>query len=62
MTNIKKFIDRVAIADGKQAREVSMLLSDAKALRDEIMKLIIDNNKKTNTEVVEVVMQGGKFK
>jgi hypothetical protein len=62
MTNIKKFIDRVAIADGKQAREVSMLLSDAKALRDEIMKLIIDNNQKTSTEVVEVVMQGGKFK
>ena len=62
MTNIKKFIDRVAIADGKQSREVSMLLSDAKALRDEIMKLIIDNNQKTNSDVVEVVMQGGKFK
>jgi len=62
MTNIKKFIDRVAIADGKQSREVSMLLADAKALRDEIMKLIIDNNQKSNTEVVEVVMQGGKFK
>lgn len=62
MTNIKKFIDRVAIADGKQSREVSMLLSDAKALRDEIMKLIIDNNQKNGSEVVEVVMQGGKFK
>lgn len=62
MTNIKKFIDRVAIADGKQSREVSMLLSDAKALRDEIMKLIIDNNQKNSSEVVEVVMQGGKFK
>jgi len=62
MTNIKKFIDRVAIADGKQSREVSMLLSDAKALRDEIMKLIIDNQQKNSSEVVEVVMQGGKFK
>lgn len=62
MTNIKKFIDRVAIADGKQSREVSMLLSDAKALRDEIMKLIIDNNQKNSSDVVEVVMQGGKFK
>jgi hypothetical protein len=62
MTNIKKFIDRVSIADGKQSREVSMLLSDAKALRDEIMKLIIDNNQKNSSEVVEVVMQGGKFK
>ena len=62
MTNIKKFIDRVAIADGKQSREVSMLLADAKALRDEIMKLIIDNNQKNSSEVVEVVMQGGKFK
>ena len=62
MTNIKKFIDRVAIADGKQSREVSMLLSDAKALRDEIMKLIIDNQQKNSFEVVEVVMQGGKFK
>jgi hypothetical protein len=62
MTNIKKFIDRVAIADGKQSREVSMLLSDAKLLRDEIMKLIIDNQQKNSSEVVEVVMQGGKFK
>ena len=61
MSEIKKFIDRVAIADGRQTREVSMLLSDAKALRDEIMKLMIDNNQKTTTEVVEVVMQGRKW-
>ena len=60
MSEIKKFIDRVAIADGRQSREVSMLLSDAKALRDEIMKLMIDNQKPT-TEVVEVVMQGRKW-
>jgi hypothetical protein len=26
------------------------------------MKLIIDNNQKTNSDVVDVVMQGGKFK
>lgn len=61
MSEIKKFIDRVAMVDGRQGREVSMLLSDAKALRDEIMKLMIDNNQKTTPEVVEVVMQGGKW-
>jgi len=61
MSEIKKFIDRVAIVDGRQGREVSMLLSDAKALRDEIMKLMIDNNQKTTPEVVNVVMQGGKW-
>ena len=61
MNEIKKFIDRVAIVDGRQGREVSMLLSDAKALRDEIMKLMIDNNQKTTPDVVNVVMQGGKW-
>jgi len=61
MSEIKKFIDRVAMVDGRQGREVSMLLSDAKALRDEIMKLMIDNNQKTTQEVVNVVMQGGKW-
>lgn len=61
MSQIKKFIDKVAIVDGRQGREVSMLLSDAKALRDEIAKLLIDNNQKAETEVVEVVMQGRKW-
>jgi len=61
MSQIKKFIDKVAMADGRQSREVSMLLPDAKALRDEIMKLLLDKNEQQTPEVVEVVMQGRKW-
>lgn len=62
MSQIKKFIDRVAVADGRQSREVSMTLVDAKLLRDEIMKLLIDNTNQPNKdEVINVVMQGRKW-
>lgn len=62
MSQIKKFIDRVAVADGRQSREVSMTLVDAKLLRDEIMKLLIDNTSQPNKdEVINVVMQGRKW-
>jgi|LakMenEpi03Aug12_release.lakeMendotaPanAssembly.Ray.scaffolds.fasta_scaffold969879_3 hypothetical protein len=62
MSQIKKFIDRVANAEGRQMREFLMPISDAKELRDEIMKLVLDKKDQTNsTEPVQVVMSGGKW-
>ncbi len=62
MSQIKKFIDKVASADGRQAREVILLLQDAKLLRDEIMKLLIDQqNKPKDDEVINVVVRGEKW-
>ena len=63
MSQIKKFIDRVANAEVRQLREVMMPMSEAKELRDEIMKIVLDQReqKGNSTEVIEVVMNGGKW-
>ena len=42
MIQIKRFIDRVATMEGKQGRDVILPLADARALRDEIAKLVLD--------------------
>jgi hypothetical protein len=60
---IKKFVDRITLAESRQSREITLLVSDAKLLRDEILKILLDqrdNNRKQ--EVIEVVMKGGNFK
>jgi len=62
MSQIKKFIDRVANAEGRQLREVLMPIAEAKELRDEVMKLILDKQQKPQSdEVVEIVVNGGKW-
>jgi hypothetical protein len=61
MSQIKKFIDKVAHSEGRQAREVMMPISDAKELRDEIMKLLVDKQQTKSEEVISVVMNGGKW-
>jgi len=62
MSNIKKFIDKVATTEGRQAREVILTLSDAKELRDEIMKLLLDSREQNKSfEPIEVVLKGNKW-
>ena len=64
MSQIKKFVDRVASAEGRQTREVLLPISDAKELRDEILKLLVDHrepSKNTNNEIIQVVATGGKW-
>jgi hypothetical protein len=61
MSQIKKFVDRVALAEGRQSRELIMPVTEAKELRDEIMKLLLDKKDKKDEEVITVVMNGGKW-
>ena len=61
MTHIKKFIDKIALMEGRQAREVILTLNDAKELRDEIMKILLDQRNTVNEPHIEVVMKGGKW-
>lgn len=61
MSQIKKFVDRVALAEGRQSRELIMPVTEAKELRDEIMKLLLDKKDKKDEEVITVVMSGGKW-
>jgi hypothetical protein len=61
MSQIKKFVDRVALAEGRQSRELIMPVTEAKELRDELMKLLLDKKDGKDEEVITVVMNGGKW-
>lgn len=60
MSIIKKFIDRVALAETRQSRELIIPMTEAKELRDEIAKLLVDK-KENKEETITVVMNGGKW-
>jgi len=62
MNNIKKFIDKIVTAEGRQSREVVMTLNDAKELRDELLKILLDQRENViEPETIQVVMSGGKW-
>jgi hypothetical protein len=65
MINIKRFIDRVASVDSRQGKDVVIPLSEARGLRDELAKLLIDRyDEVTNApeEIIQVEVTGGSFK
>lgn len=65
MIYIKKFIDKIASMEGRQGRDVVMTIDEARALRDEITKLVIDKYEAAMTnrpeELINVEMKGGKW-
>ena len=66
MIHIKRFIDRVANIETRQGKDVVITLSDARGLRDELAKLLVDHyesteGKKNTSEVIQVELVGGKF-
>lgn len=61
MSNIKKFIDKIAMAEARQVREVLIPINDAKELRDEIMKLLVDKVGQSKSDVIDIVVKGGKW-
>jgi len=62
MIQIKKFIDRIATIESRQGRDIVLPIAEARALRDEITKLIMDQvDKPQKDEVIEVVVKGGKW-
>jgi len=62
MIQIKKLIDRIAIAESRNTREVILPITEAKELRDELTKILLDQRAVKSDEVIEVVMRGGSFK
>ena len=62
MIQIKRFIDKIATMEGRQGRDVVIPIADARALRDEITKLVLDQTKAvTPNETIEVVMKGNRW-
>jgi hypothetical protein len=44
MLHIKRFIDKVSIMESRQGKDVVIPISEARILRDELSKLIIQCN------------------
>jgi hypothetical protein len=68
MVNIKRFIDKVAVAESKQTKDLVLPIADARGLRDELSKLLSDlydmsheQNKAKETEIVQVEIKGRLF-
>lgn len=68
MIHIKKFIDKIAYLDSKNLKDVVLNIQDARGLRDEISKLLLDLNDLQNIkinetqEVINIEVKGIGFK
>lgn len=66
MIFIKKFLDKISAIEGRNTRDLIISLDDARGLRDDINKLIIENydllkqDKKTEP-VIQVELSGEKW-
>ena len=66
MIHIKRFIDKVSIIETKQGKDVVIPIGEARGLRDELSKLLVDNyellqNKVSVEPVFQVEINGGRF-
>jgi len=66
MIHIKRFIDKVSYIENKQGKDVVIPVAEARGLRDELAKLLVDRYENTEKmknipDVIEVEIIGGKF-
>ena len=65
MIQIKRFIEKVSLIEGRQGKDVVIPVSDARGLRDELAKLLVDHyemKRDSPEEVIQVQLTGGAFK
>lgn len=65
--HIKRFLDKMTAMETKQNKDLVLSMTDARGLRDDIIKLMLDKTEKveqSNLDVIpqSVVISGGKFK
>jgi hypothetical protein len=61
MINVKKFIDKVSLAETRNSTQVVLLLTEAKQLRDDIMKIMLDQREQSKDNNIQVVMKGERW-
>lgn len=62
MINIKRFVDRVSALENRPGKDLVMPSQEARALRDEIVKLLADRaGQRSVSSVVQIDVSGGKF-
>lgn len=67
MIYIKKFIDKVSLVETRQGKDVVIPMVDARGLRDELAKLLVDKYEESKDtlkeeQLIQVEMKGGTFK
>ena len=68
MIYIKRFIDKVTATEGRQSKDVVIPITEARGLRDELAKLLLESYQKNSERkpeiepVIQVEMRGGSFK
>lgn len=68
MLHIKRFIDKVAVAESKQTKDLVLPIADARGLRDELSKLLSDlyelsqdQSNSKDSDIVQIEIKGGSF-
>lgn len=66
MSSIKQFIEKVSYLESRPGKDLIMSAQDARSLRDEICKLLVDKVQYRNTDQPSsnsgIVISGGSFK
>lgn len=64
MIYIKRYIDKLAVADNKKSKDIVLPIDEARGLRDEIAAMLSDlynQQKNKPEEVFDVQIKGGNF-
>jgi hypothetical protein len=62
---IKRFIDKVSHLESTKTKDLVLPMSEARLLRDEIAKLLLDLHNKPvdkSNDTIKIEVQGGSFK
>lgn len=65
MLHIKRFFDKLTSMEGKQNKDLVLPILDARGLRDDISKLLMDlrhENVAKQEEIIQLQVKGGSFK
>lgn len=65
MIHIRRFLDKMSVADSKKSKDIVIPIDDARGLRDEIAKLLselYEREKDKPEPILEVQVKGGSFK
>ena len=67
--HINRFLDKMAVMESKQNKDVVLPISDARGLRDDITRLLSElfeltqqKNTDTSGEITQIEIKGGTFK
>lgn len=61
MDSIQQFIDRISMVERNGAQNVIIPLAEARKLRDQLTKLLLQCVGSQKPEVIEIELKGGKW-